>query len=109
MKLDELKAVYPDLTFEEVGQDTWDEDASGFCLWSKRTFTRRARHGDGGRSSPRGIYRQHGRIRKMLVKWDLSRCTSPIAYELGRAEMAIRHGLRFSRSDRHAGDAERDL
>lgn len=33
MKLDELKAAYPDLTFEEIGPDeSWDEDASGFCF-----------------------------------------------------------------------------
>ena len=99
MKLDELKAVYPDLTFEEVGQDdTWDEDASGFCFVVEANI-----HAKKGRATvmvddlPRVAFTGNTvGIRKMLVKWDLSRShLAYLAYELGRAEMAIRHGLLF--------------
>ncbi|AMN47927.1 hypothetical protein ACG33_12625 [Steroidobacter denitrificans] len=99
MNLDELKAAYPDLTFEEVGSDeSWDEDASGFCFVIEANI-----HAKRGRATvmvddlPRVAFTGNTvGIRKMLVKWDLSRShLAYLAYELGRAEMAIRHGLPF--------------
>lgn len=99
MKLDELKAAYSDLAFEEVGPDeSWDEDASGFCFVVEANI-----HARKGRATvmvddlPRVAFTGNTvGIRKMLVKWDLSRShLAYLAYELGRAEMAIRHGLPF--------------
>ena len=99
MNLEELKVAYPDLTFEEVGTDeSWDEDSSGFCFVIEANI-----HKKKGRATvmvddlPRVAFTGNTvGIRKMLVKWDLSRShLAYLAYELGRAEMAIRHGLPF--------------
>lgn len=99
MNLDELKAAWPDLAFEEVGPDeSWDEDASGFCFVIEANI-----HAKTGRATvmvddlPRVAFTGSTvGIRKMLVKWDLNRAhLAYLVYELGRAEMAVRHALPF--------------
>jgi hypothetical protein len=99
VNLEELKAKYPDLTFEEVGPNGgWAEDPAGFCFVIEANL-----HEKFGRATvmvddlPRVAYSGDTvGIRKMLVDWDINRDhLAYLAYELGRAEMAIRHGLPF--------------
>lgn len=99
MNLRDLEAKYPDLTFEEIrANEDWSEDPVGYCFvieadpQRKRTratvmvddLPRVAFTGD-----PVGL-------RKMLAGWEIGRDhLAYLAYELGRAEMAVRHGLPF--------------
>ncbi len=99
MNVDELKIKYPDLTFEEVGPDeSWDEDGVGYCFVIEANL-----HEKYGRATvmvedlPRVAFSgDTAAIRKMLTGWDINRDhLAYLAYELGRAEMAIRNGLPF--------------
>ena len=99
MNLEELKAKYPDLTFEEVGPDeSWEEDDAGYCFIVEANI--KAKIGsatvmidDLPRLALRG---DTVGIRKMLVDWSINRDhLAYVAYELGRAEMAMRHDLKF--------------
>ncbi len=99
MKLEELKEKYPDLTFEEIGHNpAWQEDRVGYCF-----VVEALPHARCGRvtvmvdDEPRvaftgdtvGLY-------KMLASWEVSRDhLAYVAYELGRAEMAVRHELPY--------------
>ena len=99
MDLEELKTRYPDLTFEEVGPDeSWQEDAAGYCFVIEANL-----HAKFGRATvivddlPRVAFSGDTvGLRKLLVGWQINRDhLAYLAYELGRAEMAIRHGLPF--------------
>ena len=99
MNIDELKQKYPDLTFEEVaGDESWDEDPVGYCFVIEANL-----HQKIGRATvmvddlPRVAFSGDTvGIRKMLVGWDINRDhLAYLAYELGRAEMAMRHGVPF--------------
>lgn len=100
MDLEQLKAKYPDLTFEEVGDDdSWEDDtAAGYCFVIEANI--KAKIGsatvmidDLPRIALRG---STVGIRKMLVDYSINRDhLAYIAYELGRAEMAMRHDLPF--------------
>jgi hypothetical protein len=99
MDREELAAKYPDLTFEEVGaDDSWDEDPVGYCFVIEANL-----HDAYGRATvmiddlPRVAFSgDTAGIRKMLMRWNINRDhLAYLAYELGRAEMAIRHGLPF--------------
>ncbi len=99
MKIEEIKAKYDDLTFEEVEpSEDWAEDPVGYCFVIEANL-----HQKFGRATvmvddlPRVAYSGSTvGIRKMLVDWAVSRDhLAYLAYELGRAEMAIRHGLPF--------------
>ena len=99
MKLQDLKEKYPDLTFEEIGPNAdWDEDTVGYCF-----VIEAIPHQKRGRvtvmidDEPRvafsgdtiGLY-------KMLAGWNISReHLAYVAYELGRAEMAVRHDAAY--------------
>jgi hypothetical protein len=99
VNLEELTAKYPDLTFEDVGHEgTWEEDPVGYCFVIEANL-----HEKKGRATvmvddmPRVAFTGDTvGIRKMLVDWEISReHLAYAAYELGRAEMAIRHGMPF--------------
>ena len=99
MDIEELKARYDDLTFEEVGpNEDWKEDSAGYCFVVEANL-----HQKFGRATvmvddlPLVAYSGSTvGIRKMLVDWAINRDhLAYLAYELGRAEMAIRHGLPF--------------
>ena len=99
MNLEELKEKYPDLTFEEVGEDeSWDEDAVGYCFVIEANLHKKI-----GRATvmiddlPRVAFSGDTvGIRKMLATWQLNRDhLAYLAYELGRAEMAMRHGVPY--------------
>jgi hypothetical protein len=99
MTRDELESKYDDLTFEEVaGDESWNEDPVGYCFVVEANL-----HEKYGRATvmlddlPRVAYSgDTGGIRKMLVDWAIDRDhLAYLAYELGRAEMAIRHGVPF--------------
>lgn len=99
MNLEELKLRYPDLTFEEVEADeSWQEDPIGYCFVIEANL-----HAKQGRATamvddlPRVAFSGDTvGLRKMLVEWEISRDhLAYLAYELGRSEMAIRHGLPF--------------
>jgi hypothetical protein len=99
VKREEIEKRYPDLTFEEIGPNLeWCEDEVGYCF-----VIEALPHQKMGRltvmldDEPRvaftgstvGLY-------KMLVSWGINRDhLAYVAYELGRAEMALRHGLDF--------------
>jgi hypothetical protein len=98
--LEELKTRYPDLSFEEVGPDeSWQEDAAGYCFVIEANL-----HAKFGRATaivddlPRVAFSGDTvGLRKMLVGWQINRDhLAYLAFELGRAEMAIRHGLPFT-------------
>jgi hypothetical protein len=99
MNLEQLEAKYPDLTFEEVEADaSWDEDPVGYCFVIEANL-----HDGYGRATvmiddlPRvALSGDTAGLRKLLVSWGINRDhLAYLAYELGRAEMAIRHGLPF--------------
>ena len=99
MNLKDLEAKYPDLTFEEVDrEESWEEDPVGYCFVIEANL-----HEKYGRATvmiddePRvALSGDTAGIRKLLVRWDVNRDhLAYLAYELGRAEMAIRHGLPF--------------
>jgi hypothetical protein len=99
LNLEELKVRYPDLTFEEVAaEESWQEDPVGYCFVVEANL-----HEKKGRATvmvddlPRVAFSgETVGIRKMLVEWEISRDhLAYLAYELGRSEMAIRHGLPF--------------
>ncbi|MFI5394159.1 MAG: hypothetical protein ACHQ9S_01380 [Candidatus Binatia bacterium] len=96
MKLQALKDTYPDLTFEEIGPNPdWSEDSVGYCF-----VIEAIPHQHCGRvtvmidDEPRVAFSGDTRgLYKMLASWDISRDhLAYVAYELGRAEMAVRHG-----------------
>ena len=99
MNREELEAKYPDLSFEEVEPDeSWQEDPVGYCFVIEANL-----HEKKGRATvmlddlPRTAFTGDTvGIRKMLVDWQINRDhLAYLAYELGRAEMAVRHGLPF--------------
>jgi hypothetical protein len=99
VKLSELKEKYPDLTFEEIGaNDAWEEDQAGYCFVVEALPHRKC-----GRVTviiddlPRVAFTGDPvGLRKMLVSWGINRDhLAYVAYELGRAEMAVRHGAPF--------------
>ena len=99
MKLQELKHRYPDLTFEEIGPNPdWSEDAVGYCF-----VIEAIPHQKQGRvtvmidDEPRVAFSGDTvGLFKMLAAWDISRDhLAYVAYELGRAEMAVRHGVAY--------------
>lgn len=99
MDLEALKAKYPDLTFEQVSPDeSWDEDDAGYCFVIEANIKEKIGSAtvmidDLPRLALRG---DTVGIRKLLVDWSLNRDhLAYIAYELGRSEMAMRHGLPF--------------
>jgi len=99
VKLDDLKGRYPDLTFEEVdSNEGWREDPVGYCLvveaMPKHQQVRATVMVD---DLPRVAFTGSSvGIRKMLVDWAINRDhLAYLSYELGRAEMAIRHGVPF--------------
>jgi hypothetical protein len=100
VNLEDLKTKYPDLTFEEVGSnEDWNEDPVGYCFVVEAIPLRKQ-----GRATvmvddePRVAFSGDPvGIRKMLVDWEIDRDhLAYLAYELGRAEMAVRHGLPFT-------------
>ncbi len=99
MNIEELRAKYPDLTFEEVGPDeSWQEDDAGYCFVVEANI--KAKIGSATvmiDDLPRVAFRGDTvGSRKMLVDWSMNRDhLAYIAYELGRAEMAMRHDLPF--------------
>ncbi len=99
MNLEELEAKYPDLTFEEVESDEgWVEDDAGYCFIIEANI--KAKIGSASvmiDDLPRLALRgDTAGIRKMLADWSINRDhLAYIAYELGRAEMAMRHDLPF--------------
>ncbi|QDX81610.1 hypothetical protein B9N43_10315 [Denitratisoma sp. DHT3] len=99
MKLEELKTQFPDLTFEEVGPDeSWEEDGAGYCFVIEAMIKdKRVRATVMVDDLPRVAFTGDSvGIRKMLVRWAVGRDhLAYLAYELGRAEMAIRHGVPF--------------
>lgn len=99
MKLEEIKAKYDDLTFEEVGADeSWQEDDAGYCFVIEAMVKdQRVRATLMVDDLPRVAFTGDSvGIRKMLVSWELNRDhLAYLAFELGRAEMTIRHGLKF--------------
>jgi len=99
VQLDELKAKYDDLTFEQVeGDDAFEEDPVGYCFVIEANI-----HEKYGSATvmvddlPRVAFRGSTvGIRKMLCRWAISReHLAYLAYELGRAEMAMRFGKPF--------------
>lgn len=95
----DLERQYPDLSFEEVGPDeSWQEDPVGYCFVIEANLHRKT-----GRATvmlddlPRVAFSgDTAGLRKMLVGWQISRDhLAYLAYELGRAEMAVRHGLPY--------------
>ncbi|CAB1368333.1 hypothetical protein [Denitratisoma oestradiolicum] len=99
MNLKEIKEKYPDLSFEEIDQDeSWEEDDSGYCFvieaMPKHKKVRATVMVD---DLPRVAFTGDSvGIRKMLVKWSINRDhLAYLAYELGRAEMALRDGSKF--------------
>jgi hypothetical protein len=99
MDREALEAKYPDLTFEEVASDeSWSEDPVGYCFVIEANL-----HEKYGRATvmiddlPRAAFSgDTAAIRKMLARWAIDRDhLAYLAYELGRAEMAVRHGLPF--------------
>ena len=99
MNLQALKAKYPEITVEEIAPNPdWSEDGVGYCF-----VVEAIPHQKMGRATVMvddeplvafsgdtiGLY-------KMLISWDVSRQhLAYLAYELGRAEMAVRHGLPY--------------
>jgi hypothetical protein len=99
VKREDIERKYPDLTFEQIGPNAdWCEDTAGYCF-----VIEAIPHQKQGRvtvmldDEPRvaftgstvGLY-------KMLASWGINReHLAYVAYELGRAEMALRHGLEF--------------
>jgi len=99
MDLEALKEKYPDLTFEQVSPDeSWSEDDAGYCFVIEAYIEAKIGSAtvmidDLPRLALRG---DTVGIRKLLVDWSLNRDhLAYIAYELGRSEMAMRHGLPF--------------
>lgn len=99
MKLEELKEKYPDLTFEEVGPNpAWEEDRVGYCF-----VVEALPHAKCGRvtvvvdDEPRVAFSgDTAGLYKMLASWGIDRGhLAYVAYELGRAEMAVRHDLPY--------------
>jgi hypothetical protein len=99
VNLAELERRYPDLSFEDVGpDDSWQEDPAGYCFVIEANIHRKI-----GRATvmigdlPRVAFSGDSvGLRKLLVGWDINRDhLAYLAYELGRAEMAMRHGLPF--------------
>ena len=99
MKLQDLKERYPDLAFEEVDPNVeWSEDTIGYCFVVEALpFQKRGRVTVMVDDEPRvafsgdpvGLY-------KMLVAWEISRDhLAYVAFELGRAAMAVRHALPY--------------
>lgn len=99
MKLHELKARYPDLSFEEIGPNPdWSEDAVGYCFVVEALpHQKLARVTAMVDDEPRVAFTGDAvGLFKMLASWELSRAhLAYVAFELGRAEMAVRHGLPF--------------
>ncbi|MBM5811073.1 MAG: hypothetical protein FJ191_03800 [Gammaproteobacteria bacterium] len=99
MKRSELEQKYPDLTFEEIGPDEgWDEDPVGYCFVIEAVpFRRQVRATAMVDDLPRlALTGDSVGLRKLLVDWDINRDhLAYLAYELGRAEMAVRHDLPF--------------
>jgi len=99
MNLGQLKEKYPDLTFEKVGPDeSWVEDDAGYCFIIEANI--KAKIGSASvmiDDLPRLALRGDTvGIRKLLVDWSVNRDhLAYVAYELGRAEMAMRHDLPF--------------
>ncbi len=99
MKLQELEARYPDLTFEEIAPNPdWSEDTVGYCF-----VVEAIPHQKLGRvtvmidDEPRVAFTGSTvGLFKMLASWEISRDhLAYLSYELGRVEMAVRHGLPF--------------
>lgn len=99
MKLEELKRAYPDLTFEDIAPNPdWTEDGVGYCFVVEAIPHQRL-----GRvtvmvdDEPRVAFTGSTvGLFKMLAGWEISRAhLAYAAYELGRVEMAVRHGLPF--------------
>ncbi|MBI4514897.1 MAG: hypothetical protein HY699_03655 [Deltaproteobacteria bacterium] len=99
MTLDQLKATYPDLSFEEIGPNPdWTEDSVGYCFVVEAL----PRHGQGRVTvmiddEPRlALSGSTVGLFKLLANWEIGRAhLAYLAYELGRVEMAIRHGLPY--------------
>jgi hypothetical protein len=95
----ELVARYPDLSFEEIDANPdWIEDPIGYCFVIEAI----ARCGQGRATvmiddEPRVAFTGDTvGLFKMLAGWEISRDhLAYLAYELGRAEMAVRHGLPY--------------
>lgn len=99
MKLRELQIRHPELCFEHVGPNPdWREDPVGYCFVVEAIPDRKA-----GRvtvmidDEPRVAFTgDTAGLFKMLSSWEISRDhLAYVAYELGRAEMAVRHGLPY--------------
>jgi hypothetical protein len=99
VNLKELKDRYPDLTFEAVDPNAeWREDTIGYCFVVEAVPHQRCGRvtvmvDDEPRvaftGDPVGLY-------KMLVGWEISRDhLAYVAFELGRAAMAVRHELPY--------------
>ncbi len=99
MKLEKLKAKYTELTFEDVRLNPeWNEDQVGYCFVIEAIPHRRM-----GRATvmvdDEPLVAFSGdtvSLYKMLADWDISReHLAYAAYELGRAEMAVRNNLPY--------------
>lgn len=99
MKVEALKARYPDLEFEEVdANESWQEDPVGYCFVIEAIPLRKqVRATVMVDDLPRVAFTGSSvGIRKMLVDWAINRDhLAYLSYELGRAEMAIRNGGPF--------------
>lgn len=99
MRLEELKARYADLEFEEVDpNESWQEDPVGYCfVIEAMPVHKQVRATVMVDDLPRVAFTgSSAGIRKMLVEWAINRDhLAYLAFELGRAEMAIRHGSPF--------------
>ena len=97
MQRSELEQKYPDLTFEEIQSDeNWGEDPVGYCFVIEAVPLRRqVRATVMVDDLPRlALTGDSVGLRKLLVDWEINRDhLAYLAYELGRAEMAVRHDL----------------
>jgi hypothetical protein len=100
MDLEAIEAKWDDLTFEEIaGNESWQEDPIGYCFVIEANL-----HAKYARATvmiddlPRVAFSGNSvGLRRMLVDWSINRDhLAYLAYELGRAEMAIRHSVPFT-------------